>query len=272
MGRQGRLTNERGNGMELKGKVAIVTGAVGAIGHGICRTLAGEGMRVAVADLDRDQCYRFADELKTSGGAAIGVAVDVTSSESTHKMVEAVLGIYDRIDVLVNNAGIIAVAPLVDHREKDFSRVLDVNLTGAFLCAQAVVPHMIKNKSGRIINVASIVAKKAGPLVSAYAASKHGLIGLTQVWCQELGPHNITVNAVCPGFIESPMWADHLKPALAPVFGVDQSQLLETMAKAQMPLGRPQRPEDIGEAVAYFCRADNTSGQALAVDGGYTMS
>jgi len=257
--------------MELKGRVAIVTGAVGAIGHGICKTLAGEGMRVAVADLVQDQCNRFADELETSGGTAMGVAVDVASGESTRNMVQTVLGVFGRIDVLVNNAGIIVVAPLTDHREEDFDRVLSVNLKGAFLCAQAVAPHMIKNKSGRIINVASIVAKKSGALVSAYAASKHGLLGLTQVWCQELGPHNITVNAVCPGFIESPMWADHLKPALAPVFGADQSQLLETMAKAQMPLARPQQPEDVGEAVAYFCRADNTSGQALAVDGGYTM-
>ena len=256
--------------MELEGRVAIVTGGVGIIGRGVCRALAGEGMIAAVADLDQDQCDRFADEIKASGGMAMGVAVDVASRESTKKMVETVLAAHGRIDALVNNAGIIAVASLVDHREDDFDRVLRVNVKGAFLCAQAVAPHMIKNRSGRIINVASIVAKKSGPLVSAYAASKHALLGLTQVWCQELGPHNITVNAVCPGFIESPMWRDHLKPALAPVFGVEPSQVLEAMAKAQMPLARPQRPEDVGEAVVYFCKADNTSGQALAVDGGYT--
>lgn len=139
--------------MELKGRVAIVTGAVGAIGHGICKTLAGEGMRVAVADLVQDQCNRFADELETSGGTAMGVAVDVASGESTRNMVQTVLGVFGRIDVLVNNAGIIVVAPLTDHREEDFDRVLSVNLKGAFLCAQAVAPHMIKNKSGRIINV-----------------------------------------------------------------------------------------------------------------------
>jgi len=256
--------------MELEGKAAIVTGAVGAIGQGICKTLAGEGMRVVVADLSQDRCGRFADEIKASGGMAMGVAVDVASRESTRKMVETVLAAYGRIDVLVNNAGIIVVASLVNHREEDFDRVLSVNVKGAFLCAQAVAPHMIQNQSGRIINIASIAAKKSGPLVSAYAASKHALLGLTQVWCQELGPHNITVNAICPGIIESPMWEDHLKPALAPIFGVDRSQLLETITKAQAPLGRPQRPEDVGEAVVYFCRADNTSGQALAVDGGCT--
>jgi len=257
--------------MELKGRVAIVTGAVGAIGHGICRTLAGEGMRVVVADLSQDQCDRFADEIKTFGGMAMGVALDVTSRESVGRMVQTVLAAFGQIDVLVNNAGVIVVASLVDHKEKDFDRVLSVNLKGAFLCAQAVVPHMIQNRSGRIINVSSVAAKRPGPLQSAYAASKHGLIGFTQVWCQELGPHNITVNAVCPGFIESAMWKDHLSPALAPVFGVDPSQLVETIAKAYMPLARPQQPQDIGEAVVYFCRADNTSGQALVVDGGHAM-
>jgi NAD(P)-dependent dehydrogenase (short-subunit alcohol dehydrogenase family) len=257
--------------MDLKGRVAIVTGAVGALGRGICKSLAGEGMGVVVADLAQNQCDHFSDEVKASGGKAIGVAVDVTSRESVHRMVQAVLATFGQIDVLVNNAGVIAVAPLVDHTEEDFDRVLRVNLKGAFLCAQAVAPHMIQNKNGRIINVSSVAAKRPGPMQTAYAASKHGLLGLTQVWCQELGPHNITVNAVCPGFIESAMWKDHLSPALAPSFGVDPSQLVETIAKAFMPLARPQQPEDIGQAVAYFCRADNTSGQALVVDGGHAM-
>ena len=178
---------------------------------------------------------------------------------------------FGRIDALVNNAGVVVVASLVDHGEEDFDRVLSVNLKGAFLCAQAVTPHMIENKSGRIINIASVAAKRPGPMQSAYAASKHGLLGLTQVWCQELGPYNITVNAVCPGFVQSAMWKDHLSPALAPLFGVDPSQVIETIAKAYMPLGRPQQPRDIGDAVAYFCSADNTSGQALVVDGGHAM-
>lgn len=257
--------------MDLKDKVVIVTGAAGTLGKGICRELALEGMQVAAADLAQDQVDDLADEIKTSGGSALGIAVDVTSRESTVKMAQDVIAAFGRIDVLVNNAGVIAVAPLVAFKEEDWDRIINVNMKGAFLCAQAVVSHMIENKNGRIINIASVAAKRPGPLQTAYAASKHGLVGMTQVWSQELGEHNITVNAVCPGFIDSPMWKDHLSPALAPVFGCEPSELVQTIAKAFMPLGRPQTPEDIGQAVAYFCRADNTSGQTLTVDGGHAM-
>ncbi len=257
--------------MDLKGKVAIVTGAVGAIGRGVCKTLANEGMRVVVADLVQEQCDVFATEIRVSGGSAMGVAVNVASKESTLKMARTVLDAFGQIDVLVNNAGVIAVASLAEHREEDFDRIMSVNLKGAFLCAQAVVSHMIERKSGRIINMSSVAAKRPGPMQTAYAATKHGLFGFTQVWCQELGPHNITVNTVCPGFVQSQMWSEHLGPAYAPFFGVDPSDLMETAAKTQMPLGRPQTPEDIGEAVAYFCRADNVSGQNLVIDGGHAM-
>lgn len=267
--------------MDLKGKVAIVTGAVGAIGRGICTVLAHEGMSIVVADIAQDACDRFASELnypaashgaiKASGGSALGVAVDVTSGSSTAKMAQQVLDAFGQIDALVNNAGIIVAASLVDHTEEDFDRIMNVNLKGAFLCAKAVVPHMIERKQGRIINIASVAAKRAGPLECAYAASKHGMLGLNQVWCQELGPHNITVNAVGPGFVKSVMWKDHLSPAYAPAFGVEPAELVDTLAKAVMPLGRPQTPEDIGQAVAYLCKADNVSGQTLLVDGGLAM-
>ncbi|OPY61115.1 MAG: 3-oxoacyl-(acyl-carrier-protein) reductase FabG [Syntrophorhabdaceae bacterium PtaU1.Bin034] len=257
--------------MDLKGKVAIVTGAVGVIGRGISGTLAGEGMHVAVADLSQEQCNDFAEEIKASGGSALGVGVDVSSRESTRHMAQKVLQAFGRIDALVNNAGVIAVAPLAVYREEDFDRIIAVNLKGSFLCAQAVVGHMIERKSGRIINISSVAAKRPGPLQTAYAASKHGQLGLTQVWCQELGQFNITVNAVCPGFIDSPMWKDHLSPAYAPAFGVEPSELIGTVAKTNSPLGKPQTPAEIGEAVAFFCRADNVSGQALVIDGGHAM-
>jgi meso-butanediol dehydrogenase/(S,S)-butanediol dehydrogenase/diacetyl reductase len=257
--------------VDLKGKAVIVTGATGVIGRGICKVLASEGMKVAVADLSQEQCDLFAQEINRSGGNAIGVAVDVTLKNSTRNMANSVLAAFGQIDALVNNAGIIMVAPLVDFREEDFDRIIAVNLKGSFLCAQAVVPHMMERKTGRIINISSVAAKRPAPLQTAYAASKHAQLGLTQVWCQELGSHNITVNAICPGFIDSPMWKDHLSPAYAPAFGVEPSQLIETVAKANSPLGRPQTAEEIGEAVAYFCKADSISGQALVIDGGHAM-
>jgi NAD(P)-dependent dehydrogenase (short-subunit alcohol dehydrogenase family) len=257
--------------LDLKNKVVIVTGAVGTIGKGICRELSKEGMQVAVADLSREKVNSFVDEIKSSGGSALGITVDVTARSSTLKMAQDVIESFGRIDVLVNNAGIIVVAPLTDFKEEDWDRIIAVNLKGAFLCAQAVVGHMIENQNGRIINISSVSAKRPGPLQTAYCASKHGMVGMTQVWCQELGAHNITVNNVCPGFIDSPMWKDHLSPALAPEFGCEPSELVDTIAKAFMPLQRQQTPEDIGQAVAYFCRADNTTGQTLTVDGGHAM-
>jgi meso-butanediol dehydrogenase / (S,S)-butanediol dehydrogenase / diacetyl reductase len=257
--------------MDLKGKVAIVTGATGVIGQGISKVLAREGMWVAVADLSQEECDRFAGEIAVSGGNAFGVAVDVTLRDSTRNMAGKVLVEFGQIDALINNAGIIVVAPLVDFREEDFDRIIAVNLKGAFLCAQAVAPHMIERRTGRIVNISSVAAKRPAPLQTAYAASKHAQLGLTQVWCQELGPHNITVNAVCPGFIDSPMWKDHLSPAYAPAFGVEPSQLIEAVARTNSPLGRPQTAEEIGDAVAYLCKADSTSGQALVVDGGHAM-
>ena len=126
-------------------------------------------------------------------------------------------------------------------------------------------------KRGRIINISSVSAKRPGPLQSAYAASKHGLIGLTQVWCQELGGHDITVNAVCPGFIDSNMWTDHLSPAYAEWVGTTPDKLLNAAAETWMALKRPQTPEDIGKAVAFLAMADNISGEAVVVDGGYSM-
>lgn len=256
--------------MELENRVAIVTGAVGMIGRGICKVLRNRGMKVVVADLNLAACNRLADELVADQGLALGVEVSVTSSASLTNMVETVMRKFGQIDALVNNAGVIELGPLTDLSEEKWDRVIEVNLKGTFRCTQHVARVMIEQKRGRIINFASVAAKRPAPLQSAYAASKHGVVGLTQVWCQELAPHNITVNTVCPGFVDSPMWTQQLGPAYSAVVGVPADQVMEALAKAQMPLARPQTPEDIGEAVAYLCTADNVTGQSLVVDGGFS--
>nr|WP_319563735.1 SDR family NAD(P)-dependent oxidoreductase [uncultured Rhodoferax sp.] len=256
--------------MELKNHVAIVTGAVGTIGRGICKVLRSRGMKVVVADLNLTACNHLADELGADQGLALGVEVSVTSSESLANMVATVMQKFGQIDALVNNAGVIELGTLTDLSEDKWDRVIDVNLKGTFLCTQHVARIMIEQKRGRIINFASVAAKRPAPLQSAYAASKHGVVGLTQVWCQELAPHNITVNTVCPGFIDSPMWSQQLGPAYSAMVGVPAEQVVEALAKAQMPLARPQTPEDLGDAVAYLCAADNVTGQSLVVDGGFS--
>jgi meso-butanediol dehydrogenase/(S,S)-butanediol dehydrogenase/diacetyl reductase len=256
--------------MKLQNKVVIVTGAAGKIGQGICRVLHQRGMIVIAADLDENACMTLIDELGPNDDRLTSIQVDITDRNSTIKMVESVVKRFGSIDALVNNAGIIELGSLIDLSEEKWDRVIDVNLKGTFLCTQAVAPVMIKQNSGSIVNLASVAAKRPAPLQSAYAATKHGVIGLTQVWSQELASHNITVNSVCPGFIDSPMWSQQLGPAYADMVGVDSSEVMGVLAKTQMPLGRPQEPEDIGEAVAFVCGAKNMTGQSLVIDGGFT--
>jgi NAD(P)-dependent dehydrogenase (short-subunit alcohol dehydrogenase family) len=255
----------------LVGKIGIVTGAARGIGRAIALGLAQEGMNLVTVDLQKNSMDILVDEIRTLGRGVLALEADVTSLESVEKMVRDTINKYGRIDVLVNNAGVVVAVPFTDLTRADWDRVINVNLGGVFNCCKAVVPHMIKNKSGRIINISSVAGKKAAPLISAYSASKFGVIGLTQALALELGPHNITVNAVCPGFIQTTMWSNHLNPALSPVMGIEADKVFDTFTRANVPLQRPQTPEDIAQCVAFLCKADNISGVALNVDGGYSM-
>jgi meso-butanediol dehydrogenase/(S,S)-butanediol dehydrogenase/diacetyl reductase len=257
--------------VDLIGKVGIVTGAARGIGRGIALGLAREGMHLVLVDLSKSEMGPVMEEIRGLSGKALALQMDLTSSEAARKMAETTISAFGQIDVLVNNAGIIVVAPFTELREEDWDKVLNVNLKGTFLCCKAVVPYMIKKKRGRIINISSVAGKKAPPFIAAYSASKFGVIGLTQTLAQELGAHNITVNAICPGFIDTAMWQQHLSPAFANVMGVLPEEVVETFTKANVPLQRPQSPEDIAQCVVYLCRADNVSGVALNVDGGHTM-
>jgi meso-butanediol dehydrogenase / (S,S)-butanediol dehydrogenase / diacetyl reductase len=256
--------------MDLKGRVGIVTGAARGIGHGISLELAREGMNIVAVDLLRDPLNELVQQIKELNVRALALDLDVSSAEATGRMARETIREFGQIDVLVNNAAIVVVAPFVELTEEDWDKVIKVNLKGSFLCCKAVVPYMIQRKSGRIVNISSVAGKKAPPFISAYSASKHGLIGLTQALAQELGVHNITANAVCPGFVPTPLW-ENLMPTLSKAMGVDPSQFFETFAKTSVPLQRLQTAEDIGQCVAFLCKADNISGIAINVDGGYTM-
>jgi NAD(P)-dependent dehydrogenase (short-subunit alcohol dehydrogenase family) len=257
--------------VDLIGKVGIVTGAARGIGRGIALGLAREGMQLLLVDLAKNELGPVAEEIKALNRRALALEADVTSSEAVQKMAETTISAFGQIDVLVNNAGVIVVAPFTELREEDWDKVLNVNLKGTFLCCRAVVPYMIQKKCGRIVNISSVAGKKAPPFIAAYSASKFGVIGLTQALAQELGVHNITVNAICPGFIDTFMWQQHLSPAFANIMGVLPEQVVEAFTKANVPLQRPQSPEDIAQCVVYLCKADNVSGVALNVDGGHTM-
>jgi meso-butanediol dehydrogenase / (S,S)-butanediol dehydrogenase / diacetyl reductase len=270
--------------MDLRDTVAVVTGGARGIGRGIAMALAREGARVAVADLytpgqttagyalsTEQEVAKTVHELQTLGVQAIGVPVDVTRADQIQTMVQTVTRDLGPIDILCNNAGIVDVALVVDTTEAQWDAMMDVNVKGIFLCCKAVVPGMIERRRGRIINTASIAGKRGAARLSAYCASKFAVIGFTQSLAHEVARHDITVNAVCPGWLGTAMWMDVLIGPIMERLGKDAQAAFQEHAAANVPLGRPQSPEDVGQAVAYLAKADNVTGVALNVAGGLVM-
>jgi 3-oxoacyl-[acyl-carrier protein] reductase len=183
-------------------KVVIVTGGAGGIGSAICQGLANDGHTVVVADFDREGAERLAKDL---GGEALALQVDVGNRESVGKMVEESLSRFDKIDVLLNGAGIMPRNQVKDITEEEWDRVLRINLKGVFLCSQAVARHMVKIKQGRIVSIASGRGVAGAPGAAHYAASKAGIIAFTKSLATELAPHNVLVNAIAPGVTDTAM-------------------------------------------------------------------
>ncbi len=270
--------------MELKGKCALVTGAARGLGRAIALALAAEGVNVAVADIGgggknapgyelagQDELQATAEQIAALGVKAAAIQADVTNSAQVADMVEQTIKELGGLHILVNNAGIIIAAPVLALEESQWDAVLNVNLKGVFLCCKAVAAHMIDQRLGRIVNISSIAGKRGHGGVSAYSASKAGVISFTQSLAEELGPFNITVNAICPGYLETAMWSGCLSPAASAVLGVEVEQAFDEFVKRNTPLGRPQTPEDIGEGVVFLCRAENISGIAMNIAGGAEM-
>jgi NAD(P)-dependent dehydrogenase (short-subunit alcohol dehydrogenase family) len=259
--------------MELKDAVAIVTGGARGIGRGIACALAREGTRIIIADLpdtaaDRDETMAL---IRASGADAMAVDVDVRDSAQTKAMARAVTERWGSIDVLVNNAGVIRIGPVAAFPESDWDLVMDVNLKGTFLCSQAVAPQMMTQRRGRIINLSSIAGKHGNAMTSCYSATKFGVIGFTQSLAHEMAPFNVTVNAICPGEVDTAMWREVLSPAIAAATGTTPQEAFDGFIKQRVPLGRPQSADDIGQAAVYLCKADNVTGIAMLVAGGTEM-
>ncbi len=247
--------------MRFGNQVAIVTGAGRGIGHAIALRLASEGARVAVVSRTEQNANRTAEEINAKfAGLAKAYAVDVADQAAVKKLVEQVLIDFSRIDILVNNAGLTRDGLSMRMSEADWDIVIDTNLKGAFNFIQAVERPMIKQRSGRIINIASVAGIMGNAGQANYAASKAGLIGLTKVIARELSSRGITSNAVAPGFISTDM-TDVLPDAI------------KTGVVGQIPLGRFGEPDDIANAVAFLASAEANyiTGQVLTVDGGMVM-
>ncbi len=256
--------------VELRDTVAIVTGAARGIGRGVALALAREGAHIVVADLPpADGDAQEATALvEAEGVQALRVHCDVTQWPQVEAMAQAALDRFGRIDVLVNNAGVISVAPVAAMTEEQWDRVLDVNLKGTFLCCKAVAPRLMSQRSGRIVNMSSQAGRRGAAALAHYCASKFAIIGFSQALALELAPFDVTVNAVCPGEVDSAMWREVLLPAIGGAQGLSPDEAWERFIRERAPLGRPQTAEDIGEAVVYLCRADNVTGEALNVTGG----
>jgi NAD(P)-dependent dehydrogenase (short-subunit alcohol dehydrogenase family) len=272
----------------LAGRVALVTGAArrGGLGFAIARRLAEDGCAVMLTDLAQPRALMEQDrigtqsdldaaveELRSAGVRASGHALDVTDETSVDEAFAATMREFGRLDILVNNAGIgYLIHPLDQTPKASWDAVLGVNLTGAFLCSRAAARIMIpQGQGGRIVNIASQAAKSGFPHMAAYVASKHGMVGLTRSSAIELGPHGITVNAVCPNHVTTGLGAVQ-NEYFAGYFGQSVPQYLEAMRRS-IPMRREGQTSDTADAVAFLCsaRAAYVTGEAMNVSGGCEM-
>ncbi|SYZ72387.1 3-oxoacyl-(acyl-carrier-protein) reductase [Candidatus Zixiibacteriota bacterium] len=246
--------------MDFKGKTALVTGSARGIGKAIAERLANRGARIVISDVLAELAEATAAELKAKGYETAAIKANVTDPGDVNHLIEETLSRFQTLDILVNNAGITRDTLLVRMSEEDWDKVLDINLKGAFLVTQAAAKVMMKQRSGRIINISSVVGRMGNAGQANYAASKAGLIGLTKATAKELAGRSVTVNAVAPGYIATEM-TEKLSEAAKEAF------------LANIPLKRPGTPDDIAGVVAFLASDDAAyiTGQVIGIDGGLLM-
>jgi NAD(P)-dependent dehydrogenase (short-subunit alcohol dehydrogenase family) len=255
--------------MSLEERVAIVTGAGHGIGRATAVALGRAGAHVAAVDIDPGAARSTADAITALGRRGLALDTDVGDVGAVDQMVSRVAGMFGRIDILVNSAGVTRRAGIMDLTEDDWDRIMRVNGKGVFFCLQRVAREMIPRRSGAIVNLASIAGKGyAGASNAIYAASKGAVIGLTRMAALQLAPHSITVNAICPGTTVTALSDANLR-ARAREEGVSVAEM-ERRRNAAIPLGRPNEPEDVAALAVFLASpgARNITGQSLNVDGG----
>ncbi|MGO8989314.1 MAG: 3-oxoacyl-[acyl-carrier-protein] reductase [bacterium] len=246
--------------MKLTGKVALVTGAAQGIGRAIALLLARNGADIVVSDINLEKAEETAKEIRAIGPKATAVRVDVSNLSDVERMVEAIIEKLAKIDILVNNAGITRDKLILRMTEEDWDAVLGVNLKGTFNCTKTVIRHMAKQRSGKIVNIASVVGEMGNAGQANYSASKAGVIGLTKTIAREYAQRGINVNAIAPGYIETPM-TDALP------------EKAKEELKKLIPMERLGKPEDVAEAVLFLVCEESSyiTGQVLNVNGGIYM-
>ncbi len=255
--------------LPLAGKTAVVTGGARGIGKGIVLELARAGADVLIADLLEDAMQSTAAEVQALGRRALARRVDVTDAAQVQAMVDQAVSGLGGLDILVNCAGVISIHPVAELSERDWDFVMDVNAKGTFLGCRAALGPMRAQRSGRIVNVASIAGKEGFPNLAHYSASKFAVVGFTNALAKEVAQEGITVNAICPGIVRTYMW-----DRLSDEWKNEGESVEDSWARHQLtliPQGRAQTPQDMGRLALFFATMDNVTGQSVNVDGGFTF-
>lgn len=256
----------------LTGKTALVIGGGRGIGAGIATSLAQAGANVIVADYDMELAEGTASQIGKLGRRSAALAVDVRIADSVFAMIDKVERDFGRLDIAVNNAGIVSLGSVGELSVEQWDDVMAINLRGVFLCCKAELALMRKNGSGRIINTSSIAGKVGFPDLSHYTASKFGVIGFTNAFAKEVAKEGITVNALCPGIVGTGMWrGDTGLSGRWAQHGETEEQSWERHQSTLLPQGEAQTPEDMGQLAVFLASAPHVTGQAIAVDGGFSL-
>ncbi|HYB02522.1 MAG TPA: SDR family NAD(P)-dependent oxidoreductase [Ktedonobacteraceae bacterium] len=256
----------------LSGKRAVVTGAGRGIGRSIALALAQAGADVAVTARTSSEIEQLVAELQAFGARGLAIPCDVTDSEQVKSMATTFIESLGGIDILVNNAGNAGSHKFSNHPDELWHRMLSINLTSVYYVTKAFVPSLIEQRYGRIINIASIASRVGGSYIAAYAAAKHGVLGLTRALAVELMPYNITVNAICPGYVNTPM-TDGNVTNIASRTGMSESQAREALQNTS-PQKRLIEPDEVASIAIFLAQDMNRgiTGQAINIDGGSVMS
>jgi len=258
--------------MRLKDKVAIVTGAASGIGKDIAIVFAREGAKVAIADLNQKAADATAHEIDPSGKRAIGVAMDVTDEQQVQTGTAKVIEAFGALDILVSNAGIQIVAPLVDFEFAKWKLLLSVHLDGAFLTTRAALRQMYKQRSGSIIYMGSAHSKEASVLKGPYVTAKHGLIGLAKVVAKEGAEHGVRANVICPGFVRTPLVEKQI-PEQAKELGISEQEVIKNVMLKETVDGEFTTVDDVAETALFLASfgSNALTGQSIVVSHGWFM-
>ena len=258
--------------MQLEDKVAVITGAASGIGKEIASTFAREGAKIVIADLNQKAADATAAELDPAGRRALGVAMDVANEDQVNAGIEKAIATFGALDVLVSNAGIQIVEPLVDFEFAKWKKLLSIHLDGAFLTTRAALRQMYKQNSGSIIYMGSVHSKEASVLKAPYVTAKHGLIGLAKVVAKEGAAHNVRANVICPGFVRTPL-VDKQIPEQAKELGITEQEVIKNVMLKETVDGEFTTVEDVAEAALFFAAFNSKAltGQSLIVSHGWFM-